>query len=452
MIRIANGQGFWGDSLEAPLELIRGGPIDYLTLDFLAEVTMSILQKLRARDPQAGYARDFLEIAARALPESVARGVKVVTNAGGVNPEACAIGVGQVAARAGLAGRLKIGVVTGDDILPRLDEILDRGLNLANLDTGAPLASIRPQVRSANVYFGAGPIAEALAGGADWVITGRCADASLTLGPLLHEFRWPRDDWDRLAAGTVAGHIIECGAQCTGGNCQADWETIPNLAEIGYPIVEAEADGTFVVTKHQGTGGRVSVASVTEQLLYEIGDPRRYVTPDCVADFTSIQLEQAGEDRVRGSGIKGYPATNSYKVSISYAAGFQAVGMLIYAWPDAYRKAQAADQILRRRFDRLGLRFERIMTEFVGANACYGRPAVEPSADLAEVVLRVAVASRDRAAVERFTKEVAPLALNGPPSVAGLGHGRPQVEEVFAYWPALLPKSEISPFVSVREA
>jgi hypothetical protein len=452
MLRIANGSGFWGDSLAAPLQLIRGGPIDYLTLDFLAEVTMSILQKLRARNPEAGYARDLVEIALEALPESVARAIKVITNAGGVNPEACRKAIAEVAARAGLTGRLKIGVVTGDDILSRLDELLDRGVDLANLDTGAPLSSVRSRVLSANAYFGARPIAEALARGADWVITGRCTDASLTLGPLLHEFRWPHEDWDRLAAGTVAGHIIECGAQCTGGNCQADWQTIPNLAEIGYPIVEAEPDGTFTVTKHKGTGGRVSVASVTEQLLYEIGDPRRYVTPDCVADFTTIRLEEAGEDRVRCSGIRGYPATESYKVSISYSAGFEAVGSLIYAWPDAYRKAQLADQVLRQRLDRLGLQFERITTEFVGANACHGRLAGEPAPDIAEVVMRVAVSSGNRTAMERFTKELAPLALNGPPTVTGSGSGRPKVEEVVAYWPALVPKNEVRPQVSITEA
>jgi hypothetical protein len=451
MIRIANGSGFWGDSLEAPLQLIRGGPIDYLTLDFLAEITMSILQKMRARDPQAGYARDLVDMGVRILPESIRRGIKVITNAGGINPEGCRNAIAALARRAGLAGRVKIGVVTGDDILPRLDGYLERGLELANLDTGAPLASIRSRVQSANAYFGARPIAQALAQGADWVITGRCADASLTVGPLLHEFQWPQDDWDRLAAGTVAGHIIECGAQCTGGNCQADWQAIPNLAEIGYPIVEAEPDGTFTVTKHKGTGGRVSVASVTEQLLYEIGDPRRYITPDCVADFTSIRLEQTGENRVRCSGIKGYPATESYKVSISYSAGFKAVGSLIYAWPDAYRKAQAADQVLRRRLDLLGLHFDRMTTEFVGVNACHGPLAGEPSPDIAEVVMRVAVASHDRVMVERFTKELAPLALNGPPTVTGFGSGRPHVEEVVAYWPALLPKSEACPQVSIAE-
>jgi hypothetical protein len=451
MLRIANGSGFWGDSLEAPLRLIRGGPIDYLTLDFLAEITMSILQKMRARDPRAGFARDFVEMASRILPECVERGIKVVTNAGGVNPEACRATIAEIAKRAGLSGKLKIGVVTGDDILARLDGYLERGLKFSNLDTGAPLTDIRSLVQSANVYFGSRPIADALAQGAQWIIIGRCADASLTVGPLIHEFRWTSDDWNRLAAGTIAGHTIECGAQCTGGNCQADWETTPNFADIGYPIVEAEPDGSFVVTKHAGTGGRVSIASVTEQLLYEIGDSRRYITPDCVADFTSIRLEQVGEDRVRFSGIKGYPATDSYKVSISYSAGFKAVGHLIYAWPDAYRKAQLADRVLRQRLDVLGLHLDRVTSEFVGVNACHGPLAGEPSPDIAEVVLRFAVASRDRAAVERFTKELAPLALNGPPTVTGLGSGRPHVEEVVAYWPALIPKSEVQPQVSVAE-
>jgi hypothetical protein len=451
VIRIANGSGFWGDSLEAPLQLIRGGPIDYLTLDFLAEVTMSILQKARARDPRAGYARDFVDMAARILPESIERGIKVITNAGGVNPDSCRKAVAEIAKPTGLAGRLKIGVVTGDDILPRLDEYLERGLDLANLDTGAPLAGIRSRVQSANVYFGSRPIAEALAQGAGWVITGRCTDASLTLAPLLHEFHWADNDWDKLAAGIIAGHTIECGAQCTGGNCQFDWQAIPNLAEIGYPIVEAEPDGTFVVTKHKATGGRITVPSITEQLLYEIGDPRRYITPDCVADFTTIRLEQAGADRVRFTGIKGRPATEFFKASISYSAGFKATGSLIYAWPDAYRKARLADQVLRQRLDRLGLHFERMATEFVGVNACHGRLAGEPSDDIAEVVLRVAVASRDRATVERFTKELAPLVLNGPPTVTGFGSGRPKVEEVVAYWPALIPKKEVRPQISVTE-
>jgi hypothetical protein len=270
---------------------------------------------------------------------------------------------------------------------------------------------------------------------------------------MIHEFGWGAGDWNLLAAGIVGGHAIECGAQGSGGNCQVDWETIPNLADVGYPILEAEPDGFFIVTKHEGTGGRVTVASVKEQLLYEIGDPRAYVTPDCIADFTTIRLGQAGPDRVRFSCIQGRPATDSYKVSISYAAGFKATGWVCYSWPDAFKKAQAADRILRERLDRLGLRFEAVRSEYLGASACHGIPAAAPSPELAaqlpEVVLRFGVRAPDRASVERFTKEIAPLVLNGPPSVTGLGSGRPKVEEVVAYWPTLIPKDEVRPEVTL---
>ncbi|MFY9610899.1 MAG: acyclic terpene utilization AtuA family protein [Blastocatellia bacterium] len=451
-IRIANGQGFWGDSLQAPIEQVRRGPIDYLTLDYLAEVTMSIMQKQRARDPRSGYARDFVSMIEEVLPDLVKRNIKVVANAGGVNPEACRDAVIEVARRAGFAGKIKIGIVAGDDIMHRLDDYISRGVELKNMETGEPLSSIRPQVQSANVYFGGGAVAQCLAKGAQIVIAGRVTDTGLALGPMMHEFGWKADDFHSLAAGTIAGHTVECGAQCTGGNCLIDWETIPNAADIGYPIIEAQPDGTFVITKHEGTGGRITVASVKEQLLYEMGDPREYITPDCIADFTTIQLEQAGKDRVRFSGIKGRPATDLYKVSISYAAGWKAVGSLVYAWPEAMKKAQAADRIVRERLDRLGLKFDHMVTEFVGANACHGPLSGDPSRDIAEVQWRIGVRSNDKRAVERFTREIAPLVLNGPPTVTGFGGGRPKVEEIVAYWPALLPKGEVAPVFSVVEA
>lgn len=350
MIRIANAQGFWGDSLEAPVDQVRRGPIDYLTLDYLAEVTMSVLQKQRARDPKAGYARDFVEMIARVLPDLKERRVRVVANAGGINPLGCKDAVLEVAARQGIP--LKVATVTGDNILPLLDDLLARGIEFKNMDTGEPLSAVRANVQSANAYLGAFPLAQALDQGAEIVITGRCADAALAMGPMIHEFKWQPEDWDKLSAGIVAGHVIECGAQTTGGNCQVDWESIPNLADIGYPIAEVEPDGTFVVTKHAGTGGRVTVESVKEQLLYEVGDPRSYITPDVVSDFTTIQIQAAGPDRVRLWGMKGRPATDSYKVSISYAAGFKALGSMVYGWPDAYKKARAAEQILRQRLDR----------------------------------------------------------------------------------------------------
>jgi hypothetical protein len=449
-VRIASGQGFWGDWPEAPYRQVTGGPVDYLMMDYLAEVTMSILQKQKARDPDKGYATDFVQQMERILPTVVNRGIKVTANAGGVNPAGCAAAVADVARRLGLAGKLKIGVVTGDDLLGRLDGLVARGHELRNMDTGRPLRDVRDRVLSANAYLGAWPLVDALRRGADVIVTGRVTDTGLTLAPLIHAFDWRADAWDLMAAGTVAGHIIECGAQASGGNCLAEWPRVPDLANVGYPIVDARPDGTFDIVKHAKTGGKISVPGVTEQLVYEMGDPREYITPDCVADFTTIQLRQAGKDRVRVSGIKGRPATDKLKVSIAYFYGYKAVGTLVYAWPDALKKAQAADRIVRQRLQDLKLRFDAIHTEFVGANATHG-PLAEPtrSDDLAEVQLRIGVRGPDKAPVDRFTRELAPLILNGPPSVTGFASGRPKPEEIVAYWPALLDKRLVEPRVEV---
>jgi hypothetical protein len=447
-IRVASGQGFWGDWLEAPRRQVEGGQIDYLMLDYLAEVTMSILQKQKERDPKMGYARDFVGAIESILPAITDRGVKVIANAGGVNPGACA---DAILALPGVKGRVKLGVVTGDDLLPRLDALLAEGHELRNMDTSAPLSDVRDRVLSANAYIGSEPIIEALEKGAQIVITGRSTDTALTMAPLRHEFGWKHDAWNELAAGIVAGHIIECGAQCSGGNCLVDWRNIPDLADVGYPIVEGNADGTFVVTKHPNTGGRVSVASIKEQLVYEMGDPHGYITPDVIADFTSIQLAQDGEDRVRVSGIRGAPATDKLKVSIAYRDGWKAVGSLVYVWPDALEKAELADKVLRSRLDRLGLRFDQILTEFVGASATHGPLAGDAGRDAPEVEFRVGVRSRDKKMVERFTREIVPLVLNGPPSVTGFAGGRPKVEEIVAYWPALVDKQVVTPRVEIRQ-
>jgi hypothetical protein len=448
LVRVAAGQGFWGDWLEAPRRQVEGGQIDYLMLDYLAEVTMSILQKQKERDPKLGYARDFIGAIESILPAIANRGVRVVANAGGVNPPACADGVRAVAQRAGLRDRVRVGVVTGDDLLPRLDELLASGHELRNMDTGEPLGTVRDRVLSANAYIGSVPIVEALDRGANVVITGRSTDTALTMAPLRYEFDWGAEDWNKLAAGIVAGHIIECGAQCSGGNCLYDWRSIPDLADVGYPIVEARPDGTFDITKHPNTGGRISVPSVTEQLVYEMGDPHSYITPDVIADFTTIQLAQDGEDRVRVFGIQGRPPTDKLKVSIAYRAGFKSVGTLVYAWPDALDKARKADEVLRARLDHLGLEFEQILTEFVGASATHG-PLAGNVHELPEVQLRVGVRAGDRAVVERFTREIAPLVLNGPPSVTGFAGGRPKVEEIVAYWPALIDKRVVQTRVEV---
>ncbi|MCA0376263.1 MAG: DUF1446 domain-containing protein [Gemmatimonadetes bacterium] len=450
VVRVASGQGFWGDWLEAPRRQVEGGDVDYLMLDYLAEVTMSIVQKQKERDPRMGYARDFIGAMESVFPAVAERGVKVIANAGGVNPDACADAVLEAASKHGVRGRIRVGVVTGDDILGRLDELMAAGHELKNMDTGEPLATIRPHVLSANAYIGSTPIVQALEQGANVVVTGRSTDTALTMAPLRHEFGWAADDWNRLAAGIVAGHILECGAQCSGGNCLHDWRTIPDLANVGYPIADARADGTFVITKHPGTGGRVSVPSVTEQLVYEMGDPHAYITPDVVADFTSIRLAADGENRVRVHGITGGPPTPFLKVSIAYRAGFKAVGSLVYAWPDAMEKAQLADRVLRERLDRLGLRFDQVLSEFVGATATHGALAGD-GRNAPEVQYRIGVRGSDRAAVERFTREIAPLVLNGPPSVTGFAGGRPKVEEIVAYWPALLDKRAVTTAVRIAE-
>ena len=450
IVRVASGQGFWGDWLEAPRRQVEGGQVDYLMLDYLAEVTMSIVQKQKERDPNMGYARDFIGAMESVFPAVAHRGVKVIANAGGVNPQACATAVLVAADRHGVRGKLRLGVVTGDDLLPRLDALLEEGHELKHMETGEPLSTVRDRVLSANAYIGSTPIVEALARGANVVITGRSTDTALTMAPLRHEFGWAADDWDKMAAGIVAGHILECGAQASGGNCLHEWRSIPDLANVGYPIAEAKADGTFVITKHPGTGGRVSVPSVTEQLVYEMGDPKSYITPDVVADFTSIRLAADGENRVRVHGITGGPATPFLKVSIAYRAGWKAVGTLVYAWPDALEKAQLADRVLRERLDRLGLSFDTILTEFVGVSATHG-PMAGDGAQAPEVQLRIGVRGQERSAVERFTRELAPLVLNGPPSVTGFAGGRPKVEEIVAYWPALIDKRAVTTAVNIVE-
>jgi hypothetical protein len=410
---------------------------------------MSILQKQKERDPKMGYARDFIGAMESVLTAVVERGVRVIANAGGVNPVACADAVRELARSKGVGGKVKIGVVTGDDLLPRLDDLISRGHALANMDTGAPLSDVRDRVLSANAYIGSTPIVAALEQGAHVVVTGRSTDTALTMAPLRFEFDWAPDDWNRLAAGIVAGHIIECGAQCSGGNCLLDWRDIPDLANVGYPIVNAKPDGTFEISKHDGTGGRISVPTITEQLVYEMGDPNAYITPDVIADFTTIKLEQAGPDRVRVFGIGGRPPTDKLKVSIAYRSGFKAVGTLVYSWPDALEKAQLADRVLRERLDRLGLEFDKIMTEFVGVSATHGPLAGKPKAAIPEVQLRVGVRGGNKAAGERVTREIAPLVLNGPPSVTGFAGGRPKVEEIVAYWPALIDKTEVETAVEV---
>ena len=441
VVRVASGQGFWGDWQEAPKLQVRRGPIDYLMLDYLAEITMSIMQKQRQRDPSAGYAKDFVPLILDLAPDLIERGVRVVSNAGGVNATGCRDALVEGLASVDTPRPMRISIVRGDDLMDRLDELIAEGHELRNMETGESVEAIRDRVVAANAYIGAGPIIEALRQEADVVITGRSTDTALTYGPIAHEFGWSDDDWDRLAAGVVAGHINECGAQAAGGNTLFDWRGV-DLVEPGYPIIEATQDGSFVVTKHVGLGGRVTWATVTEQLVYEMGDPVEYITPDCVADFSTIQLEDLGSDRVRIHGVRGRERTDQLKVSMAYRDGYKAVGALTYAWPEALDKARRADDVLRARLERLGLEFDEIRTEFIGAGACIGREGTG-TADLPEVEMRIGVRGADRASVDRFTRELAPLILAGPPSVTGFAGGRPRVQEVMAYWPALIDREAV---------
>jgi len=448
-IRIASGQGFWGDLITAPIDQAKKGPIDYLVMDYLAEVTMSILQKQKMKNPLLGYARDIPKLMETLLPLMQEKGFKVITNGGGVNPQGCKDAIFDVAKKLGIKN-LKIGIVSGDNILDKIDSYLNSGIFLKNMETGESAETIKDKILSANVYFGAAPIVECLKQGADIVITGRVTDTGLTLAPMIYEFGWSFDDYNLMSIGTIAGHILECGGQASGGNFLGDWKNVSDLANIGFPIAEAYPNGDVIITKHKGTGGLVSVDTISEQLVYEIGNPKEYITPDCVADFTSIHLENLEQDRVRMFGVKGTEATEFYKVSMSYFDGYSTFGSLTYSYPDALEKAKAADKILRERLENLELKFDEIRTEYQGYNACHGGIA-ETNFEPNEVVLRIGVRSKDKYSIERFGMEIAPLILTGPPSVTGFAGGRPKPSEVVAFWPALIPKKVVEPEVFVEE-
>lgn len=448
-LRIGNGAGFWGDNLDAPRRLVESAKLDYLTLEYLAELTLSILARLREKDPNAGYAHDFLTVLRSLLPALKSQSQpKIVTNAGGMNPAACARAAAAILGEAGL-GEVRIGVVSGDDLLPRLDELRAEGCDFKNLDDGRPLDALNQPIVSANAYLGAKPIADALSAGARIVITGRVADASLTVGPAMHEFGWSWTDWDRLSAASVAGHLIECGAQATGGYFM-DWDTT-NLAEVGYPIAELEDDGTFAITKPQHSGGRVTRETVASQLVYEIGDPRHYLTPDVDCDFTSVELRDTSDDRVAISDCRGGPAPADLKVSLAYRDGFMADGRLLVYGDDCVAKAHECAKIIRKKLAQAGYEYDRAYFELLGAGAAV--PGLHsPPAGSKEVVLRMAVHDARRDAVERFTREFAPLATSGPAGLAGYTQARGEVRPVFAYWPTLVPRDALEPVVNVRMA
>jgi hypothetical protein len=446
-IVIANCGGFWGDDPTAARRQVDGGPVDYLVMDYLAEVTMAILQKQRQRKPEMGYATDFLAQLRDVLPACVDRGIKVISNAGGVNPLACKAAVEKLAGELGIGDRVRVGVVLGDDIFGRLDDLLASGQPLANMETGRPLSDERANVLSANVYLGAAPVVKALEMGANVVITGRVTDTGVTLAPMIHEFGWAPDDWDRIAAGIVAGHIIECGTQCTGGNF-TDWQKVKSFSNLGFPLVEASADGTFTVTKHPGTGGLVSVHTVSEQLLYEMGTPQ-YLAPDCIARFDSIRLTPDGPDRVKVSGVVGEPPPEKLKVSVSYSHGYRAFGRLAVTGPDALAKAEKVAELVWESAGGTGL-YEDTSTQFLGWNGTH--PPLTDS-EPSEIVVQVAVRDADEKKINnRFGVQVVPRVLGSVPGITVLAdQGRPRASDVVGYWPALIDRESVPMSVVVGD-
>jgi hypothetical protein len=440
IIRLGGASGFWGDTPEGARQLIKSGEVDYLVMDYLAEITMSLLARAKAKSPDAGYPPDFVTQVIQPYAKEIAeRKIKIVANAGGVNPLACRDAVAKELAAQGVS--LKVAAVIGDDVSPLIDSLREEGVK--ELQSGAPLPKA---VVSANAYIGAFPIAAALDAGADIVVTGRSADSALALGPLIHEFGWKPTDFDKLAAGSMAGHVIECGPQATGG-IFTDWrEVAAGWADIGFPIADCRADGSFTITKPKGTGGLVSTRTVAEQITYETGDPANYILPDVVCDLTQVQLEQTGQDRVEVRNVRGKAPTPTYKVSATYPDGFRSIATLMVNGIDAAEKAQAMGEAILKRtrniFAREGLGdYADTSIETLGAEATYG-----PHARLRgvrEVILKVGVRHADKRAVDIFTREIAPAATGMGQGISGFAGGRPSVQPVLRLYSFLLDKSRV---------
>ncbi|MGH9245009.1 MAG: acyclic terpene utilization AtuA family protein [Acidimicrobiales bacterium] len=449
-VRIGGGQGFYGDHPPSVVELLDAG-VDYLCLEALAELTLAILQKDRQREERLGYTKDLPAYLRVALPHVAAGRTKVITNAGGINPIAAGRVAAETAKQLGVTG-IRIATVVGDDLHGRLDALVKAGVDLANSETGDPWSAFPGEVLFANAYIGCRPIVEALRDGADVVITGRVADPSLFLAPLVHEFDWAFDDWDRLAAGTLVGHLCECSGQSTGGNFSGEWWTIAEPWRFAYPIAECEPDGSAAITKAPGTGGRVDFDTVRHQLLYEVHDPTAYVTPDVVADFTSARFDDLGGDRVRMSGVRGAPATATYKALVAYPYGWSGEGRVAFGWPDAYAKAAATAAIFKERVAMAGLGPDDWHEEYWGIDALHG-PTVplDAAADAPEVILRVAWRGGDREAARRIGRELVPLSLSAPPwGMTGTGRGMAGTpSQLLGLWPTLIDKGVVDTGVRI---
>lgn len=452
-IRIGNAAGFWGDNIDAPRRLAEAGSLDYLTLEYLAELTLSILAYQKSKNPDAGFVTDVAPVVRTLVPSFKAQpDLRLVTNGGGMNPAGCAKAVAEVLCEADLGG-VKVAACWGDDVLANLDEHIAAGELFSHFENGEPLhdgGKSKVDVVSANAYFGAAGIVDALSQGAQIVLTGRIADASLVTGPAMHEFGWSWDDWNKLGGATVAGHLIECGAQSTGG-IYSGWTEELDLSNLGYPIAELDESGSCVITKPDGTGGIVNRETVAEQLIYEIGDPQRYMTPDVVADFSEVTVEQAGVDRVLVQNGRGTPAPETYKVSMAYKDGYAGSAMIVVAGRNAVAKAEQCGELIRQRVREAGFESAYYNHEILGAggsldgmNLATGNPW--------EVVLRVAARDPNRAAVDRMLRELAPLVTAGPPGVTGYTGARSRSHPVLAYWPTTIHRDRLQHEVVVKSA
>src|SRR5260221_9205091 len=446
-LRIAGGLGFYGDSWKPLRASIERGNVQYVASDHLAELTLAILQKDRQRDPKLGYTRDLVPMLAELLPIAIPRGVKFILNAGGLNAMAARELLLEALKKFGL--KLKVGVVLGDAVQERLDELQEAGFSLAHMDTGEDIANVRERLVFASAYLGARPLVEALAAGADIVLTGRVGDAALFLAPMVHELGWRWDEWDKLAQGMVVGHLLECSGQATGGNFGGDWRAIPDLAHIGYPIAEVWENGDAVISKAEGTGGRVNFDTLREQLLYEVHDPHHYMTPDVDVDMTTLHMQEVGQDQVRVTGATGRPAPDTLKIVAGYEDGVMGQAMIGYAWPDALAKAQVAAKIIQQQMVEMGLKAEETVIEYIGYNSIHGPLAdLTHAGDLNEVYLRIAVRCTDKKEAAKLGRLFPPLALSGPPFIGG-AVGVIKARGLLGIWPTLAPRAIIEEYVRV---
>ncbi len=443
-VRIGGGQGFWGDSPDAAIHMVRHGNLNYMACDYLAELTLSIMQRQKMKNPKAGYARDFIDLMEVIGKEAFEQKIGIITNAGGMNITGAVEALAETARQQGLHG-YKIGYVTGDDLMEKIPDMIAQGCKFENMDDAGDFRDIQDKLVNANVYFGREPIMECLREGADTVITGRAADSAMFLAPLAYEFGWKEEDMDDLARGIMAGHLLECGGQGSGGNFQYDWRGVPDMDRLGFPIAELTED-SFHITKAPECGGLITEQSCKEQFLYEVHDPANYITPDVTVDISRATLTQDGENRVKVGNIKGKKKPDMLKLCLGYHAGYKVVTYLSYAWPDAYEKAQYAADILMKKMKRKGMQYEDIRIDYLGLNALH-LDVAEIDDELIkrtnEVVLRIAIRTKDKKNAKMIIPEISPLQLNGPPGASFFG-GRAHVTDVIGLWPTLIPRDAVT--------